>query len=666
MALTYRKDIDGLRAIAVLSVIFYHADIGFPGGFAGVDVFFVISGYLITTLIVAETDSGRFSIAHFYERRARRILPALFTVIAAASIGAWYLLLPVDLIFFGKSAAAAALFYSNFLFRNEAGYFDTMASLKPLLHTWSLAVEEQFYIVFPLLLTVLAPRRQLRLAIVILLVLLSFLLGLFWMDHRPVDAFYLLPARFWELGIGGVLALLPQLAPRRKSTGSALVVLGLWAIGIAVFGFAKTTPFPGYAALLPCLGAVFILLGGKVANPASAFLALPPIAFVGRISYSLYLWHWPLIVFVQYRIGRTLRPGEACIVLAVAMMIATLSWLLIEQPLRRRRLVAGRGAFFAGVLPVMALLAAIGFFFDRAHGLPGRLPPAAARIYAAKQDAPVLTSACFTDRTLSGPTDADVRAGRLCDVGAGQSVQADFLVWGDSHAAAMEPAIAKAATALGRRGLLAGEGGCPPLLDYHDAHPSMLRQAACIARNQAVMDLIARRHFAQVFLIARWPRETLGAQYGREGPYFDPAAPYKTWDRSVLVRDALERTLAELSARHVKAVLVMDVPEVGYDVPYNLAKAAIQGRPADIDPPRAVVEARQHLARAILQAAAEKYHADFIDPTSSFCDATSCRTAIDGRPLYADADHITRTTAESLSGLFIQSLAVQMTRANPG
>ena len=658
MALEYRKDIDGLRAIAVLPVVFYHAGLGFPGGFVGVDVFFIISGYLITTLLADDLRAGRFSLWRFYERRARRILPALLTVVCASALAAWALFMPPDLILFGRSATAATLFYSNFLFRHEAGYFDAVAAVKPLLHTWSLAIEEQFYILFPGILYLLFRRRRWVLPGVALLTALSFAVSLWWVEQRPVDAFYLLPSRFWELGLGAVLALWPQARLASRSMATIVPAVGIAMIAGAVFAFDATMPFPGLAALLPCLGAVLVILGGRVANPLSALLGAAPARSIGRISYSLYLWHWPLIVFLQYWLGRVLAPSEAALVVTASIGLAALSWAVIEQPVRQRRILGGWGRLWGASLSAMALFAATGIVMVRHHGFPGRLSPAVASIYAAKADTSRYGStACFTDSSLAGPTDEDVRAARLCPVGDAQAAKISFLVWGDSHSGTLSPGIGVSAARFGRRGLLAGEGGCPPLLDYQNTHPSKARRDACVARNQAVLDLIGRQHIPLVIMVARWPREVLGAGYGEEGPYFDPHAAYKTEDRSAVVGAALDRTLAALAALHAKAILVMDVPEIGYDVPYTLAKAAEAGRTIDVNPPLSIVAARQRLAAAMLQDAARKYGAEILDPTSHFCSGAVCHGEIDGRPLYTDSDHITRTTSESLSDLFDRSFA---------
>ncbi|TXH36066.1 MAG: acyltransferase [Rhodospirillaceae bacterium] len=651
---SYRADIDGLRAIAVLSVVFFHAGFRLSGGFIGVDIFFVISGYLITGLIAREISQRRFSLADFYERRVRRIFPAFFAVLAACAVTATFLFMPREFILFGRSVMAAALFYSNIQFWHEAGYFDIAAQFKPLLHTWSLAVEEQFYIVYPLVLLAIercAPHHRLR--IIGLLTIASFVLGLCWVRYSPESAFYLMPARFWELALGGFIALQPRLAPRRLSSGIGMATLGLLLILCAIFGISESMSFPGALALFPCIGAALIILAGTIDNPVSRLLGARPLAFIGLISYSLYLWHWPIIVFFQYQQGHLLNSSQGLFVIAASLVVAILSWWLIERPFRRRALLTERKPLFRTAMVSMAAISLAGIAIVATKGWPARLPDNVERIYAAKLNSSRYgTAACFTDTKRRGPTDDDVRAGKLCLLGVDDSSPTDFLVWGDSHAGAMAPAIDLAAKKYGANGLLVGQGGCPPLLDYQAVNGQKGKSAACIERNDAALDLVARRHIPLVFLVARWPREVLGSEYGNEGPYFDPNRSYPIMDRSREVTAGLEHTLAALKRLDVHVILVMDVPEPGYDVPDALAKAAMHQIVRDIDPPRNVVDARQSKAKTILTTMAAKFDASVVDPTAMFCDPDDCEVQENGKPYYVDADHLTESRAQDLSPLY--------------
>jgi peptidoglycan/LPS O-acetylase OafA/YrhL len=342
----YRADIDGLRAVAILPVLLFHAGVaGFSGGFVGVDIFFVISGYLITGIIAREIDEGRFSILKFYERRARRIMPALLPTIAVVLVVAAWLYLPSDFPSVPRSALAATWFLSNVSFFAETGYFQGGAETKPLLHTWSLAIEEQFYIGFPILLMLVArhlPRW--RKPVVLGIALFSFAIA--WWTQAKGDgfAFYLLPPRAWELFTGALLALGAVPPVRMQGAREAVALVGLAMIAVAVFAYDRHTVFPGVTALLPVLGAA-ALIHCAPGTVAGRLLATRPLVAVGLISYSLYLCHWPLIVFVEYAQDARLSGWQSLAVILAAFAIATLSWWFVERPFRDRSRFGRRAIF---------------------------------------------------------------------------------------------------------------------------------------------------------------------------------------------------------------------------------------------------------------------------------------------------------------------------------
>lgn len=336
----YRREIDGLRALAVVPVVLFHAGSPIPGGgYVGVDVFFVISGYLITSIILADLKCGRFSILNFYERRARRILPALFVLVLVCFPVAWLCLLPDDMQDFTQSLAAVSLFISNLLFLQESGYFDAAAELKPLLHTWSLAVEEQYYLIFPAVL-VLVWRLQRKWVFPLLAsIAASSLLLAQWASHNhPEAAFYLLPTRAWELMAGGLAALHhsrhPKAHPRRnfREVGSGL---GILLILYAMTAYDRRLPFPNFA-LLPVCGAVLVILLADKDTLVGKFLGLRIMVGIGLVSYSAYLWHHPLFAFARH--ASTPEPGAALVSLlaAASFGVAYLSWRFIETPFRSR------------------------------------------------------------------------------------------------------------------------------------------------------------------------------------------------------------------------------------------------------------------------------------------------------------------------------------------
>jgi peptidoglycan/LPS O-acetylase OafA/YrhL len=370
--ITYRPEIDGLRAIAVSAVIAFHAGFdSFAGGFIGVDVFFVISGYLITSLIIADCERGQFSFADFYERRARRILPALLVVMAVTIPGAWALLSPHDFARFSESVAAVPLFSSNILFWKESGYFDIDSQLKPLIHTWSLGVEEQFYLFFPPLLLVLYAFGRGRPVLVTGLTLIaSFAAAVTLVHVKPSAAFFLLPTRAWELLSGSMVALTygSTWDPARHSrVRDVLAVAGLGAILVSVFVFDKDTLFPGWSALLPVAGTVLVIACSRSANGVGRLLSSRAMVGLGLVSYSAYLWHQPLFAFAHYS---GVSPSDvqvfALLVAAtLALSIASYHW--VERPFRDRSRFSRR-TIFSIAATASALLVAMGIFGAETKG----------------------------------------------------------------------------------------------------------------------------------------------------------------------------------------------------------------------------------------------------------------------------------------------------------
>jgi peptidoglycan/LPS O-acetylase OafA/YrhL len=363
--LPYRREIDGLRAVAVLPVILFHAGFStFSGGFVGVDVFFVISGYLITSLIVAEKEAGTFSLIGFYERRARRILPALFLVMLACIPFAWIFLFPSDVREFAQSLVSVSTFSSNFLFSQQSGYFYPDTPNKPLLHTWSLSVEEQYYLLFPLVI-ILAWRLGKRWMILLLAAVCIVSLGISeWQSlFQPQKAFFLLPARGWELLLGGFAAfyLLGNNAPSIRSprASQVLSLAGVMMIFAAVFSFDEQTIFPGLHALLPAAGAVFVILFATPETLTGKVLGSKAAVGIGLISYSAYLWHQPLFAFAR-QILEAPPLSLFCVLSVLALLLAYLSWKYVESPFRRRSGFSRSQVFaFAGVGTTLFLAAGI-------------------------------------------------------------------------------------------------------------------------------------------------------------------------------------------------------------------------------------------------------------------------------------------------------------------
>ena len=436
MSLKYRADIDGLRALAVLAVIFFHAGVpGFSGGFVGVDVFFVISGFLITSIILKDIHTGKFSIAKFYERRIRRIFPALFPVIAFTVVVGFFIFDPGSFKELGKSIIATTFFSSNILFLREVGYFDADAITKPLLHTWSLAIEEQFYIFFPLLLIAIHRFSESRYFQWLLGIgLVSLLTSIYGVYTNQAATFYLVPTRAWELLFGSIFALgvIPQLQTTFHRNlfsivGFSLIILSIWR-------YSEATLFPGAAALAPVLGAGLIIYSGIGGGESaiSKLLTLKPLVFIGLISYSLYLWHWPLIVFIKYLSIKDLTPLEITGIIVSSLTVSTLSWKFIEQPFRlKQMLFRERKKLFAISCVVMIAFSGIG-----------------GGIYLQNKERNYNLTSTPEAPTLIGDRTSAVR----------------FVLWGDSHAGALAPAINTMAIKYGISGYIFSVGSTLPIL----------------------------------------------------------------------------------------------------------------------------------------------------------------------------------------------------------
>lgn len=652
MPLQYRPDIDGLRAVAVILVVLFHFGVkGFSGGYIGVDVFFVISGFLITSLIHDEIVQGRFSFARFYERRIRRIIPALFVVVAASFIAGWFILLPWDYDNFARSALATVTFVSNIWFWHETeDYFSRAGEYAPLLHTWSLAVEEQFYIVFPPLLILLArllrPRRLMALVAAICAV--SFVYSAFLVAHQPEAAFFLSPGRAWELGLGALLAL--GLAPRLGNDWlrEALAVAGLAAIVAAAVLFRHGTPFPGYAALAPCLGAAALIHTG-VRGPGqrqtwvARTLSLRPVVFVGLISYSLYLWHWPILVFLRHVFADPVLPARVTLLAAGASgAAAVLSWLFVERPLRARGRIRRREVFVAwGAASVVIGCLALSICLT--DGMRGRaMSPAALVADAATRDRNPRTDECF---------EADPKAG-LCTFGAADKAKADLLFWGDSHANSLLPGMDVAARAINRSGVFAALGGCPPLLDFmSDDGDAALK---CKRFNDAVMaELKNRGDIRTVVLTARWVAYVEGK--GRNKEAADPAASFQS---------AVMRTVETIRASGRSVLILGDVPDVGWDVPRRIIAAERWNLPLPPVPDLAAARALNADAAQALAAAARRPGVRFVPLIDALCRPQCVVTEDDGRPIFSDTDHLTASAARDLlAPVLIEALTGQQVPA---
>jgi peptidoglycan/LPS O-acetylase OafA/YrhL len=657
--LDYRPDIDGLRAIAVLAVVLFHAGVpGLGGGYVGVDVFFVISGYLITGILHRSLQAGSHSIAGFYERRIRRIFPALFAVLAASSAAAVVLLFAAELSNYGNSLLATSLFFANYHFMSDTGYFAAPAAAKPLLHMWSLAVEEQFYVVFPLLMAAAwrHARRHL-LAIVLVLALLSLAYSLWLMAHSPDQAFYSAPARAWELLVGAALAIATQrgLRAARPGAAAALSFAALAAVLVPVVLYTEATPFTGVAALAPVLGSAGLLYAmATPGNPVARLLSTPPMRFVGLISYSLYLWHWPIFVFYKAWRIEPVSAAESALLVLLTFAAATASWRWVERPFRspapqreqQRRVLAGG-------LGVMVLSAACGLVMLLGNGLPQRFQPEVAALLAASDDTAL--PQC-SDATAATP----LAAGNGCALGAAGQTAPRFVVWGDSHAQALLPAIDVAGREAGAAGLYVGRGGCPPLVGVHQTREGF---RDCAERAEAFLRELERRpEIGTVILAARWALYAEGVRFrGEAGHTVFIAdandAPPTLANNAVVFEQGLGRTVERLASMGRTVVFVSQVPEAEFHIPRAMARAQHLGRTVELAPLRQDYDRRQAQVERALRSAAERAAIRVVRPEQVLCAGERCTVSAGALPAYRDSNHLTAAQARSLAPLFAPVLS---------
>ncbi len=599
-SVTYRPDIDGLRAAAVLSVILYHLRVpGFGGGFVGVDVFFVISGYLICRLISDEISAGDFSLSRFYERRIRRIFPALLAVVAFCLPITVWLFIADDLLHVGRSIVAMAFFSSNILFWLETGYFEAASQTKPFLHTWSLAVEEQFYVVFPLLLIAMLRFSKRGTGLILGgLTVVSFCTNLVASD--PSAAFYLPQYRAWELLMGCIAARLPPLHFSR-TTANIMCAGGIMVIFAVIFFGSDIASYPVLTLLAPAtLGAMaLVLFGGRSDVGAGPLLRLRPVVFLGKISYSAYLWHWPLIVFCTYYYLRDLRPAEKLALLCATLLVSAASWYWIEQPARRVRV--SRRFVFSSAAIAMAFLICAGLTIHFTHGVLWRYAAAPALPLELYNIGP-----CFRDHQTAEPWSS----ARCTWPGNGAS-SARVVLWGDSFAAHLLPGLRSLQRDMGFSLTQATFSSCPPLPGLMEN--IALSPQACNRFNREILQTLLQERPKLVILSSRW--ETVVDQ--------------------ATLAPAVSSTISRLRAAGISVLVVGVTPT--YRNAVGMIDHSLRSRGTSdgwYQPEIKRLEAEKPIRQAALRGGAA-----FFSPIELLCRGNRCRYS-DGKLLQWDFGHL--------------------------
>lgn len=639
----YRPEIDGLRAVAVLAVMLYHAGFSlFAGGYVGVDIFFVISGYLITGIVVRECSEGRFSLATFWERRARRIMPALTFILIVCLPFAWWFMPPAALTAFSKSLFASSLFSGNFYFwRLEGGYFADDSGQIPLLHLWSLAVEEQFYLLFPscVYLIFRFARRALRPAIIAVL-LISLALCAVAGHVAPSANFFLIPTRAWELLAGAALSLWPSRRDAFATRGGASDALALFGVALVVvpmFLLDDTSGFPWPWALPAVVGTVLLLAFATPRTAVGWILASRPFVAIGLISYSAYLWHQPVLAFARLISLNT--PGTASLIglLLLSLGLATLTYHWVEKPFRRRSFLSQRTIFGATLVAALTM-AAIGAVGWSGAGFPGRLPAPIAALAQARQAGLERLEACNDTSGARPPCQAG-KAGRVT-----------IALFGDSHAEALIPAVDALMNAAGRRAVMLTRPNCPPADDV-GVMPN--RDAGCVRfTHAAVKTILATPEIDTVILAARWPLALEGSYFdnGEGGVETGPRITAPTEQQRRQLANGYRATVARLLAAGKRIFVIYPIPEVGWSTPDYLVKLNRLGLPV-VGPTTSYARYKQRQAReiALLDSLGQNPRLIRIYPDRALCGivrAGRCETVVGGTSLYIDDDHLSAKGAQ--------------------
>lgn len=647
---TYRADIDGLRALAVLSVLCFHAfPTVMPAGFMGVDIFFVISGYLISSIIFNGLKNNDFSFTDFYTRRIRRIFPALLLVLASCFVVGWFVLLPDELKQLGKHIAAGAGFGSNFALLSENGYFDNLSDTKPLLHLWSLGIEEQFYVIWPFVLFLTWRLRKTYFPVIVIIFAISFLLNVGRIHQHAVSVFYEPQTRFWELLIGAGLsyvtlygtASLSQLHSSSLTRQNLLSLCGFALLAIACFSLTKDKRFPGWWALLPTLGGALLIAGGSQAWVNRVFLSNRLMVWIGLISYPLYLWHWPLLSFARIMQSETPSVEIRIAALAFSFLLAWLTYKLIEKPIRYSKKLASN-AIAVVLIFLMLLMGLAGF---NAYARDG---------YGFRKS--------IKDLALqnSGFNWDDLKKYAPATVNDPPYFKRDVMLIGDSHAQAIFGGLSELFKQYQTRLQLRAGAACPPFYDLTVQHIG--HQEECKDVMNSYLDAVIKDvSIKTVILTSRGPLYLTGHGFGDGDAIhlmikskYANAKPNE--DYTDVFADAMSRTLMMLTKADKKVIFIVDAPELGFAPelcvdarPYKIIdnKKIVCGIPKDI-----YLKRNAAYLNIVDQQAVAFPNVKFLHTSKHLCDDHFCYAKKDGIIFYRDDDHLSYEGSLKMGRLF--------------
>lgn len=644
--LKYRPDIDGLRAIAVLAVIFFHLDYSFfKGGYIGVDVFFVISGFLISQIIYSKTLNNEFSFINFYKKRILRIFPVLFVLIIICLCVGYFVLLDEEYSDLGLSSLASALFIPNILYWFKTGYFEIEAESTPLLHLWSLGVEEQFYILFPLFVFLIVAKFNKKYIIysTILLIFLSFYINVKYTSLDITFSFYMLFSRAWELMAGFILTLsLYHIRNLNKYVAEFLSIIGLSLIFCSIYYLDTTILFPGYYAILPVLGSMLVIFSGSFEQKTvvEKILSYRYLVLIGLISYSLYLWHWPLAVFLKM-VYSSLYINE--IIIISSFLLSVISYVLIEQPFRDKgfiKLTSGFKLFSLIIMAVLILIASISIFKN--DGFPDRLSDEVKRASNPKEYLP-------ENRHCHKLTGREIKDKKFCTFGYVDS-KPSFALLGDSHAEALKYGLKLAAINKHKSGIQFTKPGCRPIKGIDKKGSKRCLRFINIALNE----IVNNDEISTVFLAGYWSRAYYGFAHNRRKiEFFDyQENSLKTGTSDVLFLRGLHRTFDMLLKANKKIVIIEDTPVIKFNPRTTYARNIFLNKNQDL-----YGEYKEGVNNIIKDEI--KIYGDGIKymPTEkTICPNNPCKLVKNNNLLLRDDDHITRKASALLTSTFEEYL----------
>jgi peptidoglycan/LPS O-acetylase OafA/YrhL len=675
----YRKEIDGLRALAVISVILFHAGFDFfSGGFIGVDIFFVISGYLITSLILQEKINNKFSLVNFYERRARRILPALFLVVIVTIPFAFLVMSPLALKEFSNSLISIPLFLSNFQFWSESGYFATAAEEKPLLHTWSLAVEEQYYLFFPLLILFTWKLGLKALTLFIFLIsIFSFSLSQFGANLNPsfpfIDkelrinaipeySFFFSITRAWELLFGSLTAIyLIHKKEENQIKNQLLSLLGILLISYPIFLYDYTTQFPGFSALMPVAGTVLLVVFSNQGTLVYKFLSHKALVFIGLISYSLYLWHYPIFSFARLTSIGTPSSKTYLFLLLISFLLAFLSWKYFETPFRKKNFFTRKQIFLSSLI-VGTFIVSIGVIGASSNGFVERF---SAKELKAIQPEKFDNSICNWTRPIKEYANLE-----LCEFGDLNSQKNPIVLYGDSHADSLTNSLDRALKNKKIKGIKVVNSYCEPIVGfYRKVNANISSKNKCEEVFSKLLKEIKKINAEYIIIFNRWtfrffPVKDQITQLNfnnEEGgiEYVKNYREYFVYDGTNFTSDGeskkntFDSFINSFLEKEIKVKLIYPLPEVGWNLPkLNMANRIFEGSiPMTVDTSYKLFLQRNEFSNYVLDSLKENLLLEKVHPDEVFCNKLlkdRCFAQIDGIPLYYDSNHLNNRGAEVL------------------